>query len=326
MGISLSSCSNFLDNPCLEDKLPFAPADIAGLKSLHMKLRVDASPIRSSMGTWMHGFRLTDEFEVDSIEMLQGLEPLSWRHQHCARSSYTSWPGGPRTCVAMRYARARIQGVPLLMAVAVAPEHRTMDRVLSDIEDSKDAATYAHSFNTHLQKTSAGDGQDSLADDRDAPRVRVCAPVGCKVLTSAVPQFAHPGAVVTLIPYPAFEVHKFVFDGMDEFSELPQAFFHYVVWMSGGRESLYDVQGLETEDGEFLIVDPVVVRTPKAAVSDIARTLVEGEKKGGPDAGPSQETFEALHPKCGQLCRSFDPMRRGCRARKMCGFDAPTCG
>lgn len=222
----------------------------------------------------------------------------------------------------MRYVRARVQGQSVLLVVATSPEHRTMEQVLQDIEDSKDAATYAHSFNAHLLQAGLGDGQDTYAEESQGPRVRVCVPIGCRVLSSAIPQFAHPGAVVMLIPFPFADVNKFVFDGREEFMEVPHAFFHYVVWMSGGRESLYDMQGVEGEDGEFLIVDPCMVRAQKTGLTSV----VDGQVGGAPACGPSQESFDAMHPRCGQLCRGFDPQRRGAKARKMCGLNVPSCG
>lgn len=321
MGAVLDACTNIWDQTCIEDK---SAASIEGIhgRGLHIKLRVDASPIRESMGTFMHNFKLTDEFMVEAIELHPALETLSWRHE-AVKGDARVWPGGPRCEIAMRFVRARVCGQWVVMGVPAAPELRTMERVLGEIEDAKDCASYAHSFNAHLLKTS---GESEMADDQGGPRVRVCVPVGCRVLSSAVPQFAHPGSVVSLIPYSAQEVTKFTFNGQEDFLELPQAFFHYIVWMSGGRESGFDLQGTETEDGDILLIDPCIVRAPKAGVTDMIKTVVDTQAQDPLDIGPSQESFDALHPKCGQLCRSFDPYRRGVKARKMCGLDVPGCG
>lgn len=321
MGVALSTCKDLLESSCLEDRPAFLSD--GAQRQLHLKLRVDASPIRASMGTLMPDFKLTDEFNVDSVELLQSFEPFCWRHERSRQSNHQSWPGGPRCSVPVRYVRVRVCGQTAVLVVAIAPEHRTMEHVLQTIEDSKDVATYAHSFNAHLMQAGIADGQDSFADEGQGPRVRVCVPIGCRVLSSAVPQFAHPGAVVTLIPYIATEVNKYIFDGREEFIEVPQAFFHYVVWMSGGRESLYDLQGVEGDDGEFFIVDPCLVRAPKTGP---LTSLVDSHSDSTPTCGPSQETFDAMHPKCGLLCRGFDPQRRGAKHRKMCGLNMPSCG
>lgn len=322
MGASLShvldTCTNVWDQTCVEDRIGSVEG-IAG-QNLHIKLRVDASPIRESMGTLMHNLKITDEFVIEAIELHPSLEILSWRHE-AVRTDNRVWPGGPRCEVGMRYVRAKVNGQWVIMGVPAAPDFRSMERALQEIDDAKALASYAHSFNAHLMKTS---GQSEMSDEYEGPRMRVCVPVGCRVLCSAVPQFAHPGAVVTLIPYPATEITKFVFNGQEDFSELPQAFFHYMVWMSGGRESGFDLQGVETEDGDFLLIDPVMVRAPSVGITEIGKTIIEGQNPEG--VGPSQESFDALHPRCGPTCKTFDPHRRGVKARKMCGLDVPGCG
>lgn len=326
MGLGISACPGLWDMSCFEDRGGIVYEGITQ-RDLHLKLRVDASPIRQSAGTFMHNFKLTDEFKVEAIDILPGMDPLCWRHERSAQSNSKLWPGGPRCTVPMHYVRARVAGQCVLLVVANAPELRTMERVLQDIEDAKDTASYAHSFNAHLMRTSTN-GVDPV-DDSEQLRVRVCVPIGCRVLSSAVPQFAQPGAVVMLMPFPTTAVVKFVFDGTEEFMELPQAFFHYVTWMSGGRESLFDIQGFEGENGEICLIDPCVVRSPKTnGVSDFVRPLMSNtqEDTAAADSGPSQASFDAMHPKCGQLCKSFDPQRRGAKARKMCGLNLPSCG
>merc|ERR1712125_142689 len=86
------------------------------------------------------------------------------------------------------------------------------------------------------------------------------------------------GSICTLTCFPSDEIRKFVFDGSEEFHEIPQAFFHYANFSSGGKRSVCDIQGVETqidEDGGcgFILVDPVMVRTSAPAVSELV-TLV----------------------------------------------------
>mmetsp|Transcript_23399 Transcript_23399/g.66211 ORF Transcript_23399/g.66211 Transcript_23399/m.66211 type:complete len:328 (+) Transcript_23399:94-1077(+) len=316
----LRVCDNFLDHSCLEDWNITAADGAIQQHNLHFKIRVDASPIRASMGTLMHDFKLTDELVVESIELVPGLEPLGWRHEREGGTGCA--PRGPRSCLAMRYVRARINGQWVLLGVATASEQRTMENVMQAIEDSKDTASYAHSFNAHTMHSTMGD--ESHGDASEAPQLRVCVPVGCRVLSSAIPQFAHPGAVVLLFPFSGREVVKFVFDGRVDFNELPQAFFHHAVWMSGGQEMVHDIQGVEADDGNFLLVDPCVMRTPKLAISTAMKSVATG---GATDlGGPPPECFDQLHPRCGQLCKGFDPTRRGAKARRMCGLSVPSCG
>merc|ERR1711920_106826 len=88
-----------------------------------------------------------------------------------------------------------------------------------------------------------------------------------------IPQFlgGRRGEVVSLLRLPSSEVGKFVFDGSEEFLELPHAFFHYVTWFSGGREMAFDLQGAEHDDGDVILVDPCLLRTEKAGVSDLLK-------------------------------------------------------
>lgn len=68
------------------------------------------------------------------------------------------------------------------------------------------------------------------------PTIKVAAPVACEVIFSGYPSMVPVGAVCTLTPYAEKDVQKFVFDGhSDEFLELPQAFFHYAAFSSGGK-------------------------------------------------------------------------------------------
>ena len=48
---------------------------------------------------------------------------------------------------------------------------------------------------------------------------------------------------MVIMDYPATDVTKFVLDGREDWHELAQTFFHYVVWQSGGRAMPFDLQG-----------------------------------------------------------------------------------
>merc|ERR1712190_521093 len=96
----------------------------------------------------------------------------------------------------------------------------------------------------------------------------------------AVPDIVQPGEAVSVVAYPSALVKKFVFEGGEDFLELPQAFFHYVAWLSGGREFVGDIQGVQ-DDHDVLIVDPVVLRASKPTIGNIigavAATVTAGE-------------------------------------------------
>merc|ERR1719253_1025767 len=55
------------------------------------------------------------------------------------------------------------------------------------------------------------------------------------------------------------------------------------------------------------------------------KAKVRGAASAG--GGPTSERFEALHPRCGETCKAFDPQRRSAHGVKkgMCGTNI-TCG
>jgi len=201
----------------------------------------------------------------------------------------------------------------LLLQVATRQEHRTRENVNLAFKDASETASYAQHFNKHMMETNAGmDG---------TPTVKVCAPVVCQVLGSAV-SFFKEGDVVTLSVHPGNDVRKFISNGSEEFLEVPQAFFHYVAWHSGGGMHLADVQGSEQDTGDLLLLDPAMLRSTRPTAGDIVNAILGSD--GGKEAlGPSSERFNALHPRCGQTCMSFDPQRKTAHMRKHCGI---SCG
>mmetsp|Transcript_68103 Transcript_68103/g.199283 ORF Transcript_68103/g.199283 Transcript_68103/m.199283 type:complete len:349 (+) Transcript_68103:134-1180(+) len=340
MGASLEICTK-----CFLEEVEFYQQDGGGYYTQgagpYFRLRVDWNPIRESTGALVSPFRLTDEVVVEALDLQgpRGWYPLAQRHERWKQERAGTWssadsltgmpklPEGTRFSIPKRFARARIGQDWYLLQVAVASEDRNMDNVKADIIDARDTAAWAQRFNRHLAQ--AVRGEDPDVPNAWAPGVQVCAPVGCSVLETAIPQLAgqRHGEVVTLTPYPSAEVRKFVFDGTEEFLEMPHAFFHYVSWASGGRELPYDLQGAESDEGGVALVDPVVLRSQRGGVQDLLGPILEARNASrtsselSRDLGPSPERFEALHRRCGPLCRTFDPNCRTSKGKKVCGMD-----
>lgn len=209
-----------------------------------------------------------------------------------------------------------------LLQVANTSTYRTRPHVDVDLEDWRAAAIYAHRFNTHLFEKLKSDADSDVGALEDVHGIRVSAPVGCDVLGSGLPQFIGAGDAVLLAPCEPTEIQKLVFDGREEFHELPQAFFHYASWSSGGRELVCDIQGREEDDGSFLILDPCVLRKSPPSVADLVlgATLLGNSQNDSVDG-----RFELMHPKCGQMCKTFDPQRIGAHLRNHCGV-CRSCG
>lgn len=300
-----------------------------------LALRIAYTPIEESLGAKLGPFGAGDEVAVMQLDRVKGWEPLVWRQERIAKqraavdsASSLAWPDGPRFSAAQRFWGAKVVASDgkggfeehwCLLQVAVNPKDRSMESVKPIIEDAKDVASYAHRFN--LQTARACGAEDEPAE---APGVRVCAPVGCYVIGSSVPDVVQPGEAVSLSVYPASTVKKFVFEGAEDFVELPQAFFHYVAWTSGGRESVGDLQGVQ-DDQDVILVDPVVLRAAKPSIGDLIGTLASSGEEGG-QTSVEQQRFDLWHPKCGQLCRAFDPQRRTAHCRRACGMSLPSCG
>jgi len=210
-----------------------------------------------------------------------------------------------------------------MLQVAASAKERNIDDVKAAVDDSKDTASYAHRFNLQTARTC-----DQEEEPESVPRVRIAAPVACFVIGSTVPEIAEPGEAISLVAYPSQIVKKFVFEGGDDFLELPQAFFHYVTWASNGKEFVGDIQGIQ-DDQDVLLVDPVVLRPEKVTIGGLigvvaSATTSSGDGNKHPDK--CEQRFNAWHPRCGQLCKGFDPQRRSMKDRKACGMTLPSCG
>merc|ERR1712187_455955 len=179
-------------------------------------------------------------------------------------------------------------------------------------EDCKTVASYAARFNSFLKSRPDGD---------NLPSIKVAAPASCDVLYSALP-WLRQGDKVVIFPFGSKKVKKFVYDGNEEFVELPQAFFHYVMNASGGKDMVNDLQGTVDDEGEVLLVDPLLVQAPPVTVTNL---LASAAAAGGGGRGPASDDFDRLHPRCGQLCKTFDPHRKGTAAKTFCGFHIGAC-
>jgi hypothetical protein len=247
-------------------------------------------------------------------------------------ASQLQWPEGYRFSAPRRFWRAKIvsqvhgsdayQEHICMLVVANDPADRTISNVELDLQDSVDTSHYCARFNQQLQR--------SFGEVGSMPGLRVCGPVGCEIIKSNNPQFASAGEAVMIIPYPFPEVKKFVFDGSEDFLEIPQAFFHHAAFVSGGREFLCDLQGMEDDESNVLLVDPCILRSPKPGVADLLTTLAKGlpdnNGKDGEVVGCCPQRFDALHPRCSQLCKAFDPNRRTAAKGRHCGLNIAACG
>lgn len=244
-----------------------------------------------------------------------------------------------------------------LLQVAVNPGDRTMDNSMQDRADALKTAAFAHSFNQRfllrdIVGGGGGLGAFSEVADLNPPHnpgspndklrninqlgITVCVPTVCKVLQSPVPQFFARGDSIQLLPYTASDVTKFIFDGHEDFLEIPHAFFHFVTWSTGGNETVTDLQGNEEENGSVTLVNPCMPRPAAFGPGQLWDRVKPGggspsknDIPQGPNGSrlppPSPQMFEMLHPRCGQLCRAFDPDRRARPVRRHCGMPA-SCG
>lgn len=289
------------------------------------------------------------EIIATDFEKVKGWDPLRARFERSAMERagvlYTNhamqsnagprhqWPQGYRYSTPRRFWRCKavcqdgqggFEEHICMLVIADAPEDRTEVNIEADLKDAEDTASYCSRFNKQLQK--------QFGESGGVPGVLVCAPVGCEVIKCCSQQFASPGEYMTIIPYPFAEVKKFLFDGSEDFLEVPQAFFHHACWLSSSNEFVCDLQGVEDDDGNVILVDPCIVRAPKATVGDLLNTIAPSMRSmAGKENVPqvatdvSSDRFDALHPRCSQLCKVFDPHRRSANCKRHCGLNI-SCG
>lgn len=285
---------------------------------------VHVAPVdKENTGTISAGYAVGDKVVLAALQTLRGLEPLAWRYKERVRKE---WPATYKFQVSRRsWASSAISGgrtQPCLVQIASSPDQRTQENCQIDVADASDVATYAHRFNVQQRQAS---------DDR-VPSVTVCVPAVCQVTESDLPAIIPTGTHCTVAACPLMDrdtiVTKFVTDGCDDYQEVPQAFFHYAAFSSGGKEFACDLQGLVDDNSDnVVLLDPVMLRAsmPLAEIVSSSVLPIKSQPTKGKFKGPSQHCFNELHPHCGDLCRSFDPQRRTASNRLgMCGI--PTCG
>eukprot|EP00931_Biecheleriopsis_adriatica_P046692 TRINITY_DN26836_c0_g1_i1.p1 TRINITY_DN26836_c0_g1~~TRINITY_DN26836_c0_g1_i1.p1 ORF type:complete len:355 (-),score=83.81 TRINITY_DN26836_c0_g1_i1:64-1128(-) len=298
-----------------------------------LALRIAFSPIQDSLGARRSPFAQGDEVAVVKVQKVPGWEPMSWRQDRYAKQQAASnpasaiWPGPEESRFgrAQRFWAAKVQASDgkdgledywCLLQVAMTKQDRSMEKVKDIVQDANDTASYAHRFNQHTARAVGEEPQN-------IPNLRVAAPVACFVIDSANPEVAGPGECVTLTFFPSNSVTKFVFEGGEDFLEMPQAFFHFVAWSSGGKELVADLQGVQ-DDQDTLLIDPCLIRNKEIGVNDLLSLVAGGAEQDG--VSLTEKRFNLWHPRCAQLCRSFDPQRRSVNARRACGMALPTCG
>lgn len=277
-------------------------------------------------------FKEGEEVSVLRLEkVLHGWDPLQLRQERCvmdktvAWSTYENpgepprlpWPRIPRVEMQQRFWRAKVVSTSggkeqwCTLQVAALPRDRREDVMEEVLDDVRETAAHAHSFNTFMRSANGGD---------PVPGIKVCAPVGVEVTSSLLPQIVNTGDSALLVPWNFAEVRKFMFDGSEEFMELPHTFFHYAAFQSQGAQQLFDMQGAEQDD-DVLLFDPVVLRTSFPGLRALMGHDSELERKANT---PTLERFAIMHPRCGQICKAFDPQRRGAaQRREQCGL---SCG
>lgn len=285
-------------------------------------LRVHNAPIQTSLGAVVSGLKAGDEVDVFDFRTFRGLDALRMRYVdvHAHPESGPEWPLTYRFTVFRRAWQVdmvdrKTQAIKkMVLQMAAEPSARSRSNVNKDVDDSKKAAAYAHKFN--MQQL--GEDQKDVKEDEINHGVKIAAPAGCEIVDSSFPAMFQPGDFCTLTPYHEDEVEKFLFSGRERFLDLPQALFHYAAWLSNGKELMCDLQGCSDDDGNLILMDPVIIQSGADSAKDVICGPV-GMPRGGLPA-----MFEQLHPRCGQACRVFDPQRttkgRHVGCGQICGF------
>jgi len=293
-------------------------------------LRVDDAPIVDTLGALVSRFMCGDQVMITSIQKLPAFECMNWRYRTDLSGA---WPQDtrftcPRHCLLVHVISRDRRETQCVLTLGCQKDDTTTATAQAHMDDAVAATAYAAGFNKQMIQ-GLGNIVDIGSPGESAPSLKVCAPVTCQVLQSSSPEILPRGMTCTMAPYPHQEVQKFVFLGGEDFLEVPQTYFHYAAFASGGNEFVCDIQGAEDENGEIHILDPVVLRTEKTKVeqyitkqwaTQAGKTILQ-QPANCPVVGPSEERFDALHPRCGQLCQSFDPMRKGAKGKKaLCGI------
>lgn len=297
-------------------------------EDVQLALKVVFAPMEEPSTNFL---KMGEELLISGIKKVPGWDPLTWRQERVARQQVTGqtsqlWPsltesrlGRPQRAWSVEILASDGHGgvrvLHGLLQVAHVRKDRELDQVKGAVEEIGKVADYAHRFNRHVA-TVGGEGTD-------VPTIRVASSVACFVLDSINPDIASAGDTVVLTLFDAKQVTKFVFEGGEDFLELPQAFFHFVLWSSNGKELIADLQGTQQEQ-DLLLVDPVLISTSDLQIGELISLATSNV--GSDFQTHNRQRFNLWHPRCAQLCQSFDPQRRGGNTRRACGVPLPSCG
>merc|ERR1712032_903349 len=92
--------------------------------------------------------------------------------------------------------------------------------------------------------------------------------------------------------------------------------------MGNGKQLVCDIQGADEDGGDFVLLDPCILRTNLPGVSDLVGTVAPNTKTEA--SGLVADRFDALHPTCAQMCKTFDPQRKS--AKRNVGLCGAICG
>jgi len=291
-----------------------------GEEAIVLKVVHAPMPTDESIGTRCLKYKQGDVISISTMHTPAGLEPLNDR----ARSSARLWPQQYRFKAHRRFWSATAtssSGVReiVVLQMASSPEDRSLDNAKLDVEDALLAGNYAHRFNVSPAVTGGNMSPDEVRN------IKVAIPVVCQVTSSQFPAMVPTGTLITMTPYRWDEVQKYVFEGNEEFSELPQAYFHHAAFSSGSKHFVCDIQGTEDDAGDFIIMDPCILRSEKPTLTGMAGSVVPPVMAAANQgSAPTYQRFDAMHPRCSQLCQVFDGERKV--AKRNVGFCSSACG
>jgi len=281
-------------------------------------LRVDHAPIHDTNGAKLSGFTCGDAVIVFNLHHTPSCETLTSRYQDQVRGI---WPQSHRFQVPHETffcsVLSRDRRVTNCVLHVASDGERSMSNARLQVDDAAAVVEHATHFNSHMLQSSSV--TNCSEEGEVVPSVKVCAPVACEVVNSKFPDELPKGCACTLTQYDHTDVNKFVFDSVEKFSEVPHAFFHYVAFSTRSEEFVCDLQGHEDDEGCICLIDPVMLKLDTPSVAQFLDSALREQPskvgrglhgKQGPLDVPA-DRFVALHPKCGQLCETFDPMRRG---------------
>lgn len=282
-------------------------------ESRHLTLRAVRMPVAPSEGASEIDIAVGHVLDVCDLATSKETEVLNWRYNVKRRDDRTQkrntmskddvelppWPSQRCFSVHQRFWRVALPDKPGcfgILQMASDPTERTLEGLDEDTAACKTIADYAHKFNKLQAAEHASD---------PPPAIRVASPICCQVDTSGFSSMFSVGDFLVLYILPVVqEIEKFIFNGTDSYSEVPQAFFHFVTLSSGGKDLAYDLQGIEEErNGDVFLVNPAVLKVVERKDALPVCGIVTGSEQ------LEWNHFQALHPTCSPLCKAFDPHR-----------------